>query len=335
MTQETFDHVVIGSGFGGSVSAMRLAEKGYRVLVLERGRRWEDGDFARSNWNLRRYLWAPALRCFGILQISPFRNVFVLHGSGVGGGSLGYANVLTAPDAATFETPAWRHLTAWGQVLAPHYDTARRMLGVAENPRLGPADHELRAIAEELGTADTFRPTTVGAYFGTPGEGARAPVDPYFDGEGPARRPCNHCGACMVGCRRGSKNTLVKNYLWFAERWGAEVRAEARVTDVRPLPEGEPDGARYEVVYRSSTRVLRRRTRTVRARHVVFAAGALGTMRLLLRLRDVTRSLPRLSRGWARWCAPTARRCWAWSTARARSTGRPAWPSRRSSTSTR
>src|SRR5512144_2318729 len=230
---QPYDYVIVGSGFGGSVSAMRLTEKGYRVLVLERGKRFRDEDFARTNWNLRRYLWAPTLRCFGILQISPFRNVFVLHGAGVGGGSLGYGNVLMAPDDATFDTPAWRHLADWRTLLAPHYETARRMLGVTANPRLGPADEVLRSIATELGTAGTFQPTPVGTFFGEPGpEGEEVP-DPYFGGQGPPRRGCTHCGACMVGCRHNAKNTLVKNYLWFAERWGAEVRAECQVRDVR------------------------------------------------------------------------------------------------------
>jgi cholesterol oxidase len=294
-TPPTFDFVVIGSGFGGSVSALRLTEKGHRVLVLERGKRFRDQDFAKTTWRLRKYLWAPALRCFGILQISPFRDVFVLHGSGVGGGSLGYANVLMQPTEATFTQAEWRRPIAWGETLAPHYDTARRMLGVAENPRLWPADHLLRDIAGELGTAHTFRPTTVGAYFGEPGrEGVEVP-DPYFGGEGPPRRGCTHCGGCMVGCRHNAKNTLVKNYLYLAEKWGAEVRAESQVRDIRPLPPGEPDGARYEILYRSSTALVRRGTRRVRARSVVLAAGALGTMRLLFRCRDVTRSLPGVS----------------------------------------
>jgi cholesterol oxidase len=199
-TEPAFDYVVIGSGFGGSVSAMRLAEKGYRVLVLERGKRYRDEDFARSTWNLRKYLWAPALRCFGILQISPFRDVFVLHGSGVGGGSLGYANVLMAPDPATFETPSWTRLADWGRLLAPHYATARRMLGVADNPRLGPADAVLRGVAESLGTGATFRATPVGTFFGEPGREGEEVPDPYFGGEGPARRGCVHCGACLIGC---------------------------------------------------------------------------------------------------------------------------------------
>ena len=291
----TFDFVVIGSGFGGSVSAMRLAEQGHRVLVLERGRRYRDEDFARTNWNVRKYLWAPALRCFGILQISPLRDVFVLHGAGVGGGSLGYANVLMEPDDRLFDSPAWRHFADWKSVLRPHYDTAKRMLGVTKNPRLGPADTTLREIATEMGTDATFRPTSVGTFFGAPGEEGVEVPDPYFGGTGPPRRGCIHCGACMVGCRHNAKNTLVKNYLWFAEQWGTEIRAESEVRDVRPLPAGQPDGARYEVVYRSSSAALWRPAHRVRARGVIFSAGALGTMRLLFRCRDVTRSLPRLS----------------------------------------
>lgn len=292
---ESYDYVIIGSGFGGSVSAMRLTEKGHRVLVLERGKRFRDEDFARTNWNLRRYLWAPALRCFGILQISPFRNVFVLHGSGVGGGSLGYANVLVQPDDAAFATPAWRRLADWGTLLAPHYATARRMLGVTTNPRLGPADEVLHQIATGLGRGDSFQATPVGTYFGEPGREGEEVPDPYFGGEGPTRAGCTHCGGCMVGCRHNAKNTLVKNYLWFAERGGAEVRAECAVRDIRPLPEGQPDGARYEVVYRRSTALVGRGEQVVRARRVIVSAGALGTLRLLLRCRDVTRSLPALS----------------------------------------
>src|SRR5258706_6949244 len=289
---ETFDAVVIGSGFGGSVAAMRLTEKGYRVLVLERGKRYRDLDFARSTWNVRKYLWLPAAHCFGILQISPFRHLIVLHGSGVGGGSLGYANVLMAPSDALFSAPAWRHLADWKPLLAPHYETARRMLGVATNPRLWPADHILQEIAAELGQEATFKPAPVGTFFGQPGqEGVEVP-DPFFGGDGPARSGCTHCGGCMVGCRHNAKNTLVKNYLYFAEKGGAEVRAEAEVRDIRPLPAGQPDGARYEIEYRRSTAWLPGTGRRVRARRVVVAAGALGTLRLLFRCRDVTRSLP-------------------------------------------
>jgi cholesterol oxidase len=294
-SSQVFDYVIIGSGFGGSVSAMRLTEKGYSVLVMERGKRFDDQDFAKTNWNVFRYLWAPALRCFGILQISLFKDVLVLHGAGVGGGSLGYANVLMQPSDELFENPSWRDLADWKSLLRPHYETARRMLGVTTNPCLWPADRVLREIASELKTEFTFRPTTMGTFFGEPGkEGVEVP-DPYFGGEGPPRRGCTHCGACMVGCRYNAKNTLMKNYLYFAEKWGAQIWPECEVRDIRPLPEGQPDGARYEVVYRSTTAWLFKPLKTVRARNVVVSAGSLGTQRLLFRCRDVTRSLSRLS----------------------------------------
>jgi cholesterol oxidase len=296
LMSDVLDFVIIGSGFGGSVSALRLTEKGYRVHVLERGKRFGDQDFARTNWNVRKALWAPALRCFGILQISPFRDVFVLHGSGVGGGSLGYANVLMAPGDEMFAAPAWSHLADWKSLLRPHYDTARRMLGVTPNPRTWPADILLRDIAGELGTADTWQLTPVGTFFGAPDHEGEEVADPYFGGEGPARSGCIHCGGCMVGCRYNAKNTLVKNYLYLAEKWGATVEAESEVRDIRPLPSGQPDGARYEVVYRSSSALLFKGARRVRARNVIVAAGALGTLRLLFRCRDVTGSLPKLSR---------------------------------------
>jgi cholesterol oxidase len=291
-SDQAYDFVVIGSGFGGSVSAMRLTEKGYSVLVLERGKRYRDQDFPRTNWNIFKYLWAPAARCFGILQISPFRDVFVLHGSGVGGGSLGYANVLMEPDERMFENPAWKDLADWKSILQPYYDTARQMLGAATNPRLWPSDHILHEIAGQLDQEITFRPIEGAIFFGEPG--VEVP-DPYFDGEGPPRRGCQHCGACMIGCPYNAKNTLVKNYLYFAEKWGAKVWAECEVRDVRPLPANQPDGARYEVCYRSSTAWLFRPEKQVRARNVVFSAGALGTQHLLFRCREVTGSLRKLS----------------------------------------
>ena len=290
--QDTFDYVIVGSGFGGSVSAMRLTEKGYRVLVLERGKRFRDQDFAKSTWHVRKYIWLPVLKCFGILQISSFRDVIVLHGSGVGGGSLGYANVLMEPSDKMFAAPAWSHLADWKALLKPHYRTAKRMLGVDRNPCLWPADEVMHSISTELGTTVTFQPTDVGTFFGEPG---KTVPDPFFGGEGPDRTGCLHCGGCMVGCQHGAKNTLVKNYLYFAEKWGAQVWPETEVRDVRPLPPNQPDGARYEVVYRSSTRTFANPEKIVRARNVIFSAGALGTLRLLFRCRDVTRSLPRIS----------------------------------------
>jgi len=288
----TFDYTVVGSGFGGSVSAMRLSEKGYKVLVLERGKRYRDQDFPRTNWIVWKFLWMPALRCFGIFELSPMECGLMLHGSGVGGGSLVYANVLEVPDDALFENPSWKNLADWKNILKPHYETARRMLGVAVNPKLSPADDVLKKIAEDLGQGQTFRPTNVGVFFGP--EGKEVP-DPYFGGEGPPRRGCDYCGGCMVGCRNNGKNSLDKNYLYFAEKRGTEIRPEAEVTDIRPLPAGQPDGARYEVVYRHSTAWVFKPARKVRTRNVVISGGVLGTVKLLFQCRDVTRSLPNIS----------------------------------------
>ncbi len=292
MPLPTYDFVVIGSGFGGSVSALRLAEKGYAVLVLERGKRFRDQDFATTNWQFWKYLWAPRLRSFGILEISLLNGLMVLHGAGVGGGSLGYANVLEVPPDEMFANPAWRDLADWKTLLAPHYQTARRMLGVARNPRLTPADHALQAVVSDLGQGETFRPTEVGVFFGP--EGEEVP-DPFFGGEGPARRGCQFCGACMVGCRHNAKNTLVKNYLYLAEKRGVNVLAEREVTDIRALPPDQPDEARYEVHFRRSTALIRQEPAVVRARGVVLAAGVLGTLKLLFHARDVSGGLPRLS----------------------------------------
>ncbi len=292
---ESFDFVVVGSGFGGSVSAMRLTEKGYRVLVLERGRRFRDEDLPKTNWNIWKYLWFPPLRCFGILQITQLDGVMVMIGSGVGGGSLMYANVMMEPDDEVFKSPAWSHLADWKTILAPHYDTAKRMMGVTPNPRRWPADDVLQQIAEDMGQGHTFGPTEVAVFFGDPDREGETVPDPYFGGEGPARKGCIHCGACMVGCRENAKNTLPKNYVYFAQRWGAEIKAEAEVMSIHPLPAGQPDGARYEVVYRDSTAWLFKPKRTVRARNVVISASTVGTLKLLFHCRDVIRSLPDLS----------------------------------------
>jgi cholesterol oxidase len=295
---DSYDFVIIGSGFGGSVSAMRLTEKGYSVLILEKGKRYEDKDFAKTNWQFWKYLWIPAIRAHGILQVSILKGVMVLHGAGVGGGSLGYANVLEVPSDETFATSAWNGSVKWGEVLRPHYETAKRMLGVARNPKLWKADQVLQQIAEERGMGHTFRATDVGAYFGEEGVTVS---DPFFGGEGPARAGCIHCGGCMVGCRHNAKNTLPKNYLYFAEKNGVKVISESEVTDVQPLtplphPDGEGQGVRehYEVTYQSSTSPFKRK-RTVYAKNVIFSAGVIGTMKLLLNLRDVKKSLPNLS----------------------------------------
>jgi cholesterol oxidase len=292
---EIYDFVIIGSGFGGSVSAMRLSQKGYSVLVLEKGKKYNDLDFATTNWQVAKYLWAPIFRCFGILEITPFRDLVVMHGVGVGGGSLGYANVLMRPSDELFENPSWKHLADWKTILEPYYRLAERMLGVTRNPSLWPSDDIIAGIARELGTEATFQPTKVGVFFAEPGNDGQDIPDPYFGGEGPARRGCTHCGACMIGCRHNAKNTLVKNYLYFAEKWGAQVTPESKVLDVWPLAPDQQDGARYSVIYHCSTRWFAAAEKRVRARNVIFSAGTLGTLNLLFRCRDITGSLPRLS----------------------------------------
>jgi cholesterol oxidase len=286
-----FDWLVIGSGFGGSVSALRLSEKGYRVGVLECGRRFEDGDLPRSTWDLRRYFYAPRMGLHGIFRLSTFKDVSVVSGAGVGGGSLGYANTLYVPPRAFFGDPQWAGLGDWEGELAPHYAEAERMLGVVEYDEDDPADQILKRLGEHLGVQDTYAKTRVGVFLGRPG--ATVP-DPYFGGSGPDRTGCTRCGRCMVGCPVGAKNSLLKNYLWFAERRGAEVMAEREVVDVRPI--GAPDGSEgYEIVTERPGAWLRRDRRTFTARGVVVAAGALGTNRLLQRCR-LNGSLPRLSR---------------------------------------
>jgi cholesterol oxidase len=289
--QFDFDWLVIGSGFGGSVSALRLAEKGYRVGVLECGRRFRDEDFARSTWSLRRYFWAPRLGMRGIMRLSTFKDVAVVSGCGVGGGSLGYANTLYVPPAPFFQDAQWSDLADWAAELTPHYAEAQRMLGVVTTPNDDPADQLLRELGEHLGVGDTYRKTPVGIFFGEQ-PGATVP-DPFFGGEGPDRTGCMQCGRCMVGCPHGAKNTLVKNYLWLAEHRGASVTPDRTVTDIRPL--GADDGCDgYAVTSERSGMRRGRDVRTLTARGVIVAAGALGTNRLLQRCR-LNGSLPRVS----------------------------------------
>jgi cholesterol oxidase len=289
--QFDFDWLIVGSGFGGSVSALRLAEKGYRVGVLECGRRFRDQDFASSTWSLRRYFWAPRVGMRGIMRLSTFKDVAVVSGCGVGGGSLGYANTLYVPPAPFFRDAQWGDLADWAAELAPHYAEAQRMLGVVETPSDDPADQLLKELGEHLGVGETYRKTPVGIFFGEQ-PGATVP-DPYFGGEGPDRTGCMQCGRCMVGCPHGAKNTLVKNYLWLAERRGVTVTPDCTVTDIRPL--GAEDGSDGYVVTSERSGMRRGRdVRTITARGVIVAAGALGTNRLLQRCR-LNGSLPRVS----------------------------------------
>ncbi|MHB8532530.1 MAG: FAD-dependent oxidoreductase [Solirubrobacteraceae bacterium] len=285
-----FDWLVIGSGFGGSVSALRLAEKGYSVGVLECGRRFADHEFPKNTADLRRYFWNPRLGMKGIFRLTTFKDVAVVSGCGVGGGSLGYACTLYVPPRQFFEDRQWAGLADWESELAPHYEEAQRMLGVVQTPLEDPADQLLRELGEELGVGDTYKRTPVGIYFGEPG---RTVADPFFGGDGPERTGCTLCGRCMVGCVHGAKNTLVKNYLWLAERLGAQVLPERTVVDVRPIG-GAEGGEGYEVESVRSGAWLRKDRRVQRARGVVVAAGPLGTNRLLQKCR-LEGSLPAIS----------------------------------------
>jgi len=280
--RSTYDHdvVVVGSGFGGSVTALRLAEKGYRVHVIESGRRFADEEFARTSWDLRRYLWAPRLKCFGVQRIHRLPDVMILAGAGVGGGSLNYANTLYVPPTGYFQDPQWADIADWQAELAPHYETASRMLGVVTNPCDGPVEQIMRQTAVDLGVGDTFAKTPVGVFFGKPGERV---ADPYFGGAGPDRTGCTQCGNCMVGCRVGAKNTLVKNYLALAERLGATIEPLRTVVAVEPIDDGHRD-AGYRVTTEATGAWVRKGRHTVTASQVVFAAGAWGTQRLLHRM---------------------------------------------------
>ncbi len=276
-----FDVVIVGSGFGGSVAALRLTEKGYRVAVLEAGRRFADDEFAKTSWDLKKYLWAPRLKCFGIQRIHLLRNVMVLAGAGVGGGSLVYANTLYRPLKPFYEDRQWAHITDWQEELDPFYDQASRMLGVVTNPTTTPSDLVMQKVAKDMGVEDSYHPTPVGVFFGEPGKPAE---DPYFGGAGPARTGCTECGGCMSGCRVGAKNTLVKNYLYLAEKLGAEVFP---LTTVTGLTEA---GGRWTV---QAKRTGGRAKTTFTADQVVLAAGTWGTQQLLHQAKAST--LPGIS----------------------------------------
>lgn len=287
MANLDYDYVIIGSGFGGAVSALRLSEKGYKVLVIEKGKWFKSNDFPKTNWNLKKWIWEPKLSLKGFFKMTFLNHVTVLSGVGVGGGSLTYANTLPIPKKDFFESGSWAKLDNWQEVLKPHYDTAYKMLGAAKNPTLFAADLTLKDIAKEIGKENYFEAAKAAVYFGEKGKTVN---DPYFEGKGPDRTGCLHCGACMTGCRHNSKNTLDKNYLFLAQQLGANIFAEKEVYNVTPI--GTNDGSDgYKIEFKSS--IGKKKKDSITTRGVIFSGGVVGTVPLLLKLKES--SLPNLS----------------------------------------
>lgn len=280
-----YDYIIIGSGFGGSVSALRLLEKGYKVLLIEKGKRFEAKDFPKSNWDFRRWMWLPKFGLQGIFKMTFLPQITVMSGVGYGGGSLVYGSTLPIPKDKFFEASSWSRLGNWKEELAPFYRTAQKMLGANTNPKMTHIDGVFREVAAEIGREQHFHPTEVSIFFGEPGKTVE---DPFFGGEGPKRTGCIFCGGCMLGCRHGAKNTLDKNYLYLAEKLGLEVRTETKVDAVRPLESG------YEVEAKRGLRV-RNETHRFTADNVIFSAGVMGTVPLLLELKEKPDCLPKLS----------------------------------------
>ncbi len=282
-----YDYIIIGSGFGGSVSALRLAEKGYRVLLIEKGKRYgnkpKETPFPKNNWRLRKWLWLPRLRFYGILKLTYYRHVGIISGVGVGGGSLVYANTLPIPKDNFFSSGSWANLNPWKEALAPHYQTAYKMLGAATNPKLFDGDLAIKQLAINRQEENKFEPTKVAVFFGEEGKEV---TDPYFNGKGPKRSGCTFCGECMTGCRHNAKNTLDKNYLFLAEQLGVEIVSEQEVIAIIPQGEG------YEIVAQTSTQIFKKKHR-YQTRGVVLAGGVLGTVPLLLKMKKT--HLPKLS----------------------------------------
>jgi cholesterol oxidase len=282
---EIYDYIVIGSGFGGSVASMRLAEKGYSVLTIEKGRRFETQDFPKSNWNLKNYLWFPQIGFLGFQKLDFYRHSFILSGAGVGGGSLVYANTLMIPPSEFFKNSQWAAFNDWQKELKPFYDTTGNMLGRTKFEKLNIEDLTLKEVAKDLGKEDSFDNVYVGVYFNED----ETPQDPYFNGQGPLRKPCINCAGCMVGCRENAKNTLDKNYLWFAEKYGAKILPETNVWKIEYLND------EYIIHTKKTAGMFPKKDRVFKSKGLVVSGGVLGTLKLLLSQKHVYKTLPNLS----------------------------------------
>ncbi len=285
-----YDFVIIGSGFGGSVSALRLTEKGYKVLVIEKGKWYQGKDFPKNNWHLKKWLWMPSMKFYGILKMTFFRYTTILSGVGVGGGSLVYANTLPVPKSEFFNSGNWKGLADWEKELKPFYKEAKRMLGAEKNPKFFDSDLALKMAAESMGKVQDFESPEVSVFFG---KANTVVSDPFFKGEGPDREGCTFCGQCMTGCPNNAKNSLDKNYLYLAQQKGAEILAEKKVNVVEPL--GKKDGSTgYQITFEDQTSYFRKNTKKITSKGVVFSGGVLGTVRLLLDMK-VKKYMPDLS----------------------------------------
>lgn len=294
LIETAYDYVIIGSGFGGSVSALRLSQKGYKVLVIEKGKWYHDESYAKNAWNLKKWLWMPIFGFRGIMKMTVLRHVTIYSGVGVGGGSLTYGATLPTPKPSFFQTGSWAALQDWQTLLKPFYDEALRMLGATTNPSLTEADLVMKELAERMGKQNEFHPARVGVFFSDKAPSSVYVDDPYFDGEGPARRACSQCGSCMTGCRNNAKNTLDKNYLYFAQKAGAKIVSEQEVFEVAPV--ANPDGSDgYFVSFKGSDPYQRKTKHVVRSKGVIFSGGVLGTIPLLLKMK-AEGVLPRLSK---------------------------------------
>ena len=278
---KTYDYIIIGSGFGGSVSALRLSQKGYKVLVIEKGSWWKPHDFPKTNWSLRKWLWLPSLQFFGFFKLTFLRHVGILSGVGVGGGSLVYANTLPRPRTAFFNSGSWAGIEDWESLLEPHYKTAEEMLGAEQNPKLFDADLALKELSIKTNCEQDFEPTKVGVFFG---QAEEVVSDPYFNGAGPDREGCSHCGACMTGCPHNAKNSLDKNYLYLAQKQGANIIDKQKVTEVKPISSTDTSEG-YMVTFKNSQSLFSRKKKQVITKGIIFSGGVLGTVRLLLNMK--------------------------------------------------
>lgn len=284
-----YDVIIIGSGFGGSVSALRLAEQGLKVAVLEQGRRHTAEDLNLASQSALKLNWAPKLGLKGVLAQDVFQHLGVVRGIGVGGGSLVYAAVLLKPGQRFYQDPTWKNLSQdWEVELQPFYQKAEKMLGVQLNPNQGLQDQWLEQTAKNMNAHESYGQVPQGIYFG---DSTQYVADPLLNGQGPERIGCNLCGNCITGCAQGAKNSLDKNYLYLAEKLGVHIIAETKVTHIEAMDTQGENG--YQIHCQHPWEKSKKTT--LNAKKVIVAAGVLGTLEILFASRDTYKTLPNIS----------------------------------------